>query len=43
MHKGRLIRCAPPAEIKGEMNAATLEDAFIAWIGKVTQEQRHGG
>jgi ABC-2 type transport system ATP-binding protein len=43
MHKGRLIRCAPPAEIKGEMNAATLEDAFIAWIGKVTGEQRHGG
>jgi ABC-2 type transport system ATP-binding protein len=43
IHKGRLIRCAPPAEIKGEMNAATLEDAFISWIGKVTGEQRHGG
>jgi len=43
MHKGRLIRCAPPAEIKREMNAATLEDAFIAWIKKASEEQRHGG
>jgi ABC-2 type transport system ATP-binding protein len=43
MHKGRLIRCAPPAEIKREMNAATLEDAFIAWIRKASEEQRHGG
>jgi ABC-2 type transport system ATP-binding protein len=43
MYKGRLIRCAPPAEIKREMNAATLEDAFIAWIKKASEEQRHGG
>ncbi|MCE5307220.1 MAG: ABC transporter ATP-binding protein [Acidobacteriales bacterium] len=43
MHKGRLIRCAPPAEIKREMNTATLEDAFIAWIKKASEEQRHGG
>lgn len=42
MHKGRLIRCAPPEEIISEMNAATLEDAFIAWIKRASEEQRHG-
>ncbi len=43
MHKGRLIRCAPPAEIKREMHAATLEDAFIAWINKASMEESRGG
>ena len=43
MYKGRLIRCAPPAEIKREMNAATLEDAFIAWIHKASLEESRGG
>ncbi len=43
MHKGRLIRCAPPADIKQEMRAATLEDAFIAWINKASLEESRGG
>ena len=32
MHRGRLIRCAPPEELK--QGAASLEDAFIAVIGE---------
>lgn len=43
MHKGRLIRCAPPEEIKREMHAATLEDAFIAWINQASMEDSRGG
>jgi len=32
LHKGRLIRCAPPEEIKRESQSATLEGAFIQRI-----------
>jgi ABC-2 type transport system ATP-binding protein len=32
MHKGRLIRCAPPDELKRAAGAATLEEAFIQAI-----------
>ena len=32
MHKGKLIRCAPPQELKREMDSATLEAAFIKMI-----------
>jgi drug efflux transport system ATP-binding protein len=32
IHRGRLLRCAPPAEIKQEQGAATLEEAFIGII-----------
>jgi ABC-2 type transport system ATP-binding protein len=32
MHRGRLLRCAAPDDIKRERNAATLEDAFIGII-----------
>jgi ABC-2 type transport system ATP-binding protein len=34
LHKGKLLRCATPAEIKQERNAKTLEEAFI----KIIQE-----
>jgi ABC-2 type transport system ATP-binding protein len=32
MHKGRLIRCAPPDRMKSEEGAKTLEEAFIRAI-----------
>ncbi|HET6983911.1 MAG TPA: ABC transporter ATP-binding protein, partial [Myxococcaceae bacterium] len=32
MHKGKLIRCAPPQELKREMDSPTLEAAFIRMI-----------
>ncbi len=32
LHKGRLIRCDSPRELKAEFQANTLEDAFIAAI-----------
>jgi len=32
MHKGKLIRCAPPEELKRETNSPTLEAAFIKTI-----------
>lgn len=34
LHKGRLIHCETPAELKSQFHAATLEDAFIAAIKK---------
>ena len=33
MHLGKLIRCAPPRELKQETNSPTLEAAFIKTIG----------
>jgi ABC-2 type transport system ATP-binding protein len=33
MHLGKLIRCAPPRELKLETNSPTLEAAFIKTIG----------
>jgi ABC-2 type transport system ATP-binding protein len=35
MHKGRLIRCSPPEEMKREAGAQTLEGAFIHAIRQV--------
>jgi ABC-2 type transport system ATP-binding protein len=35
MHKGKLIRCETPEEMKRQANAATLEEAFIAGIRAV--------
>ncbi len=35
MHKGKLIRCSPPDDMKREAHAATLEGAFIAAIREV--------
>jgi ABC-type Na+ transport system ATPase subunit NatA len=32
MHKGKLLRCDSPENIKKECNAKTLEEAFIAII-----------
>ena len=32
MHKGKLIRCAPPDQMKSEARAKTLEEAFIQAI-----------
>jgi len=32
MHKGKLLRCNTPEEIKAESNAKTLEEAFISII-----------
>jgi ABC-2 type transport system ATP-binding protein len=32
MHKGKLIRCAPPQEMKRDTESATLEGAFIKTI-----------
>ncbi len=34
MHKGRLLRCASPDDIKKERGAATLEEAFMAIVEK---------
>jgi len=41
MHKGRLIRCAPPREMKQETKASTLEEAFIQTI-HATEGVRRG-
>jgi ABC-2 type transport system ATP-binding protein len=35
MHRGKLIRCAPPDEMKGATKTATLEEAFIKTIHQV--------
>ena len=35
MHKGKLIRCAPPEDMKREAGTATLEGAFIRAIREV--------
>jgi len=35
MHKGKLIRCSPPEEMKSQAHAATLEEAFISAIRSV--------
>jgi ABC-2 type transport system ATP-binding protein len=35
MHKGKLIRCAPPEAIKRQTGSATLEAAFIQTIREV--------
>jgi len=32
MHRGRLIRCAPPDALKRETGTATLEAAFVKTI-----------
>ncbi len=32
MHRGRLIRCAPPRDMKRETDSATMEGAFISTI-----------
>ena len=32
LHKGKLLRCAAPPEIKQECNTKTLEEAFIKII-----------
>jgi ABC-2 type transport system ATP-binding protein len=32
LHRGELIRCGSPPELKGEFGVATLEDAFVAAI-----------
>ena len=33
MHRGKLIHCAPPEELRRQTGAANLEDAFIGLIG----------
>jgi ABC-2 type transport system ATP-binding protein len=35
MHRGKLIRCAPPEELKRATNAPTLEAAFVKTIHQV--------
>jgi ABC-2 type transport system ATP-binding protein len=35
MHKGKLIRCAPPDEMKRDTNTPTLEAAFVKTIHQV--------
>ncbi len=35
MHRGRLIRCAPPDGMKRDTGAASLEGAFIQTIRAV--------
>jgi ABC-2 type transport system ATP-binding protein len=32
MHRGKLIRCAPPEELRREAGAVNLEGAFISTI-----------
>lgn len=39
MHKGKLLRCDFPDNIKKECNARTLEEAFIAIIKEYDREQ----
>src|SRR3954470_23919361 len=38
MHKGKLIRCAPPRELKRDTASASLEGAFIKTIHMVEDE-----
>jgi ABC-2 type transport system ATP-binding protein len=40
MHKGKLIRCAPPKELRREMDAPSLEGAFIKLIHSVEGVKR---
>jgi ABC-2 type transport system ATP-binding protein len=40
MHKGKLIRCAPPQELKRETDTPTLEAAFIKMIHATEGVQR---
>ena len=40
MHKGKLIRCSPPDEMKREANAPNLEGAFVAAIRSIEGVQR---
>ena len=35
MHRGKLIRCAPPDAMKRDTGAATLEAAFVKTIHQV--------
>jgi len=35
MHRGKLIRCAPPEEMKRETGTTSLEAAFIKTIHQV--------
>src|SRR5205823_1659257 len=35
LHRGKLIRCAPPRELKEQTQSATLEAAFIKTIHEV--------
>ncbi len=39
IHKGRLLRCDTPSNIKKEKNARTLEEAFISIISEYKDEQ----
>ncbi len=38
LHEGKLLRCAPPKEIRDEKNSKTLEDAFISIIREFKNE-----
>jgi ABC-2 type transport system ATP-binding protein len=40
MHKGKLIRCAPPETMKAETGSVNLEGAFLKTIFTVEQEAR---
>jgi len=40
MHRGKLIRCAPPREMKRDTESATLEGAFIKTIHALEGVQR---
>jgi len=39
MHKGRLLRCDKPAQIKNEKNAKSLQNAFISIIDEYEHRQ----
>ena len=39
MHAGRVLACGPPSEIARARRAATLEDAFIAYLEEATHER----
>jgi ABC-2 type transport system ATP-binding protein len=40
MHKGKLIRCAPPEAMKAETGAANLEGAFLKTIFSIEEVKR---
>jgi len=40
MHKGKLIRCAPPETMKADTGSLNLEGAFLKTIFTVEQEAR---
>lgn len=42
MHKGKLLRCDLPDNIKKECNAKTLEEAFVAIIKEYDKQQQSG-